>query len=231
MWKEHDVVMLPTKEKATNEDISYKGELYLWKNKLYYKTDSEYPLLQSKSYHLYILSDEEIKEGDWFIQNNKELLQYKRKSNTIGCFFDNNNELQTFHSNKRLKIIASTDKSLNLPELSDTFTKEYIKEYNKGNKIEEVLVEYDSELITKNEEDADYFNYDDGTKLNKNFNKIKVSKDNTIIIKPIKNNYTKEEVKELCKSAWAAGYDNGYSSHILTSEKLIPFKTWKKENL
>lgn len=76
--------------------------------------------------HLYILSDDEIKEGDWYLLDD----------NTINKASANLN--MDWYKNHEKKIIASTDSSLELPRPSNEFKKKYCE---KGD-INEVLVEY-----------------------------------------------------------------------------------------
>ena len=73
--------------------------------------------------HLYILSDDEIKEGDWYLLDD----------NTI-----NKASANLRYKNHEKKIIASTDSSLKLPRPSNEFNKKYCEEGG----INEVLVEY-----------------------------------------------------------------------------------------
>ena len=166
--------------------------------------------------HLYIISDDEIKLFDC-VYNNKENIVEQINSKTQLIFvLEENKENQTFK-----KIIATTDTSLlidtyinqgdtvkgdliikrgsdyttglkgriNLPQPSQQFIQKYIEEYNKGNVITDVLVEYipdfNSCFCTK-----DICNGNNCPK------KLKV-KDNTITIKKIKDNYTKEELCQI----------------------------------
>lgn len=90
--------------------------------------------------HLYILSDDEIKEGDWVIANGTpyqvlDILDNSYKTKL--CWVSNVN-----------KIISSTDKSLNLPYPSESFVNKYIEKYNKNEKIDVVMVEYDNTITT-----------------------------------------------------------------------------------
>lgn len=80
--------------------------------------------------HLYILSDEAIKEGDWCINNNNNDTLYQPN-----CLGDNSNWK---------KVIATTDTSLNLPLIPQNFIKLYIEQYNLGSIITEVKVEYEN---------------------------------------------------------------------------------------
>ena len=129
-------------------------------------------------WNLYIISDDEIKEDDWYYDN--VVLQIRQwKSFMIY------NKLQ------HKKVIATTDVSLGLPQPSQQFIQKYIEEYNEGNVITDVLVEYipdfNSCFCTK-----DICNGNNCTK------KLKIdSKDNTITIKKVKDNYTKEELCQI----------------------------------
>ena len=142
---------------------------------------------KNKNGHLYVLSDEEIKEGDWIITN---------IHNKIEQVLNNQTSLK-FYQERAKKVIATTDTSLYthqketvslpervfyLPQPSQQFIQKYIEEYNKGNVITDVLIEYKylSDIMAV----LPYW-------------KLKVNaKDNTITIKKLKETYTKEE---LCK--------------------------------
>ena len=91
--------------------------------------------------HLYFLSSDKICEGDWYIDDCNQV----RQSVT------SDEEYWSVRQDYK-KIIATTDKSLTfddgmnswfLPELSPEFIQKYIDAYNKGEKIEECLVEYE----------------------------------------------------------------------------------------
>jgi hypothetical protein len=127
------VVMLPTNEKAIR-----KGQIGFVKENTWIGTCSNVELDNIAvnqgdvvPQHLYIISDEEIKVGDWCIDKNNCI--YKQETDKIFQTFTNSN-----------KIITTTDKSLELPEPSPEFIDKFIREYNKGNVIEEVMVEYDA---------------------------------------------------------------------------------------
>ena len=103
--------------------------------------------------------------------------------------------------------------SKSLPKPSDSFISKYIEEYNKGNQITDVLVEYkwnggragDYEMIPK------------------------IDSDNTITIKKVKDSYSREEVIEIlskmrnyCKDGWKSD-----SLHRV----FYDYNNWIKENL
>ena len=109
MWKQHEIVMLPTNEKA--KICLNKNKLYLTQSELEYIKDDK---TGTNPQHLYILSDEEIKEGDWYmychfgewiISNSRETL--KNETNTL----ENLNKDDYFK-----KIIATTDFELRTPD-------------------------------------------------------------------------------------------------------------------
>ena len=123
--------------------------------------------------NLYIISDDEIKKGDYYIIDDvPELLK--------------NNGLK-FIDDYCKKVIATTDTSLYihqketislpervfyLPQPSRQFIEKYIEEYNKGNIITDVLVGY--EYLLDDRAVLPYWNL----KVN--------TKDNTITIKKLK---------------------------------------------
>lgn len=147
-----------------------------------------------KNQHLYIISDEEIKEGDWCWN------QYKGESEMcigqVGKSWDTSMK----------KIIATTDELLGLgkfetqiverwgksrnqfPQPSQSFIEKYVEEYNKGNVITEVMVEYG--FIKGVGAEFGYKSSDiEVLKIN--------PKDNTITIRKIKDSWNREEVIRL----------------------------------
>lgn len=210
MWKKVKVVMLPTGEKVNpvgsiievlkpknNENIG----LCINHNYLNTKSDSYYKLMD-----LYFLSDEEIKEGDWVLAYNEikradtKMLKY--------LFSSADKELK--------KIIATTDETLitcqcgksshkmsckqsyKLPQIPQSFIEYYVSEYNKGNIITEVMVEYETlgkygkVWLAKST-----FNNESNSDMSIYFNHLIINPDNTINIKPIKESWNREEVKQL----------------------------------
>lgn len=183
-FKKCKVVMLSTNEKAQ------KGQLAILDNRLI-TIMSEFQIF-AKPKHLYITSDEEIKEGDWFI--------FDRVFKSI-CRVDSIilNNIETCDK----KIIATTDTSLkiktfyeiegnqeiSLPQPSQQFIEKYIEEYNKSNVITDVLVEY----IDNGEEGWSGSN-EDGEPIWNEKIELKVNpKDNTITIKKVKDSWNREE--------------------------------------
>lgn len=212
MKKSAQVVMLPTNEKTNIWLDNFGTGLY---NSPTGATGVIYQ-------HLYILSDEEIKEGDWYIDD----------CNLIRQFIISDKEYWEVRKDYK-KIIATTDSSLvynhkelhevqavimessyhkSLPQPSQDFLKVFVEEYNKGNVITEVMVEYDYDS---------YSTKADG-KLTADF-KLKINpKDNTININMPKDSWSREEVIELIQkySKECTGW-----SWFETDEK------WIEENL
>jgi len=204
-FKKCKVVMLPTNEKAKFGNLVLAP---LFQKLLIF----EHQNCTEVSQHLYILSDEEIKEGDWvYNEISKEIYQFKEN-----------------RVDYEKKIIATTDKSLTreifglgetamcpLPQPSTSFIEKFVEEYNKGNVITEVMVEYEK-YIGKNyvgefttEKDFDY--------------KLKVNpKDNTITIRKVKDSWNRDEVRKLLITAYSKGR---------TNRLLRDFDEWLKENL
>lgn len=178
MKKEIKVVMLPT-EKASWVIEDKKGKLHM----PILRPLSRHDLLRANPanhdnipQHLYFLSDEEIKEGDWIIWENKVV----KAINT------------SYWSAK--KIIATTDESLrwhqdNEIQIIDTYhckfprpSNEFLKKYCELGGIDKVLVEYDCPQC------KDYgFISECRSNCNQRFLELKVAPDNTISIYPIES--------------------------------------------
>ena len=205
MWIKRQVVMLPTKEKADGVTVidsfrTIKPNMFIIHNNLYQHEDY-------KAYHIYILSDEEIKEGDWVLCSNGNIKQIT-KDNTNDKFIEN-----------WKKIIATTsllDRNYNLdrqlPQPSQDFIKVFVEEYNKGNVIEWVDVEYEKVCANCNKYlSAHRFGvcpnklHLDKTTLVDTYEEsvnadyaLKIDpKDNTISIRKIKDSWNREEVIEI----------------------------------
>jgi len=155
-FKRAKVVMLPT-EKASNMVQSFKEKSFdqLTESSIcLINKKANYQLSNIQSIHLYFLSGDKIKEGDWYYDSDFKSI---RKS----CF---PGELPPFLRRRCKKIIVTTDESLLLfgnsisgkteksfkgilPQPSQSFIEKYVEEYNKGNQITEVLVEYETEKL------------------------------------------------------------------------------------
>lgn len=148
---------------------------------------------QYNAIHLYITSDEEIKEGDWCIGDdivykythiNDFWVQFKKRSKKI-IATTNSSLLITFSEDKDIRGEAY-ERKFSLPQPSKEFIQSYIESYNSGCAVDYVLVEIES-----------YCSHGDKCLSNGAYNKqhlCNVSyrlklKDNTIIIKNKKDNW------------------------------------------
>lgn len=190
MLKEIQVVMLSTKE-ASNMYIAtdLQQRRKLCAGELYESTGRA-------GQHLYFLSDEEIKEGDWCVNmyGDKRSIFKVTKVLTDGYEGQKAGEWHCFYGLQQTlkKIIATTHSSLfqsftienwgnnrePLPTCSQSFIQKYIERYNAGKPIEKVMVDYEE--------------YYDGEKYKISYPKLR---SNEIIIHPVKETFTREEVK------------------------------------
>lgn len=202
------------------------GHLVELDNKIYLRENFPYIGYQ----HLYFLSDEEIKVGDWWYNSSTGLI-FQVSSDNVAMYNQNSNMDRTGLK----KIIATTDKSLGeipnsipgfnfpdklgLPQPSQQFIEIFVKEYNKGNIITEVMVEYEAMNTTIV-----------GRKYNDFEPKIN-PKDNTITIRKVKDSWSREEVEEKLNDLHLFIRANAISDNsvrILISKMV---KEWIKENL
>ena len=201
MKKLCDVVMLPT-EKATPL-VKFIGQFQT--NKLTYCETLSMREPDEQSQHLYITSDEEIKEGDWFIV---EL--FKITSESDGFHIEQANKLEDVwinegvtirrHKNNCRKIIATTDKSPYIqpyevriiPQIPEWFTKEFVESQGK---IKQVLVQY-----------ATYNNGDDYVPMINSLNEIGINI-------PEEKTYTREDL--LLFGMWYSGMTKDKVSNAL----------------
>lgn len=217
------VVMLPTED--ASPIVKFIGNIA--KGNLVYEPTLADRDKDEQNQNLYVVSNAEIKEGDW---------QYTKLHGVTNA----KNLLWSKQENTR-KIEATTDKSLNLicghcgnvkiglptgicgicgkfrtkdliPQIPQSFIEAYVKAEGK---ITEINVEIEMLNIDEIRERGKGF-------LNQDNSKIKTREDGTIIIHPSKA-YTREEVKNLCTKALVL------QGVFATKEKLI--NKWIEENL
>lgn len=193
MFKRCKVVMLPTNKKVVYGQLclnnSYLPNLT---QPLVIGYDSPHLTPQ----HLYILSDDKKNFGDFVITPhllNRGIDIY----NTVISKIDIPGS-EYFCK----KIIATTDsyliegdQSWNLPCPSKSFIDKYVEEYNKGNKIEDIIVEYeekyDGDCLSDDDCDADGYDPEYFPKIN--------PKDNTITIRKIKDSWNRVELMSIIR--------------------------------
>lgn len=197
--------------------------------------------------NLYILSDDEIIQGDYFYSPSTNQVYYASKdmlswnSDTTQehkgwkkVIATTNPELHYKESNNDNHPSHSIDKDYNVPKISQDFIEAYIKEYDADNIIKEVMVEYDIQ------------GYRTFTDIGRNeirgsieLNIItKLCPDNIIYISRIKDKtYTRDEVFELTKEAFKEGFlfsnehTNGeYGGDNFYKENESNFEKWFEDN-
>jgi len=180
-FKRAKVIMLPTEEQTK-----------LWISKgtnILRDLSNIIGMKQAIGQHIYIISDDEIKEGDWYLQYGNlsgwKLLQ-SRKDISL---FEKDKKIistndKTCHKNCNCSIVCTKRCEKLLPEPSQQFITKYIESYNKGEIITDVLVEYEKATYDKW--------FDNGGQPV--FDTIKVNpKDNTITIRKNKDSWNREE--------------------------------------
>jgi len=215
-YKSCDIILIPTKDSSNDESRIFcnsKNPNKFFNRKYNYASDTLHPIF----YHLYITSDEEIEQGDYWIYINPKEWDLPQES-----IVKNNLPKEWFEKlwdrcNYK-KIIATTDPlgkyiGVQLPQVPQFFISHYIGEYNKGNKIKKVEVEYEYNWKTNID-----FDLIDSTKELI----IKLNSDNTINIKSIKN-WTREEVINKLED-----FRNELAYNRISRTE---FDKWIKENL
>ena len=155
-FKNAQVIILPTQDKSSFGLLHESNNLHIYNG-----NDLLYNLAISQN--LYVVNDDKIQVGDWFIDITK--LNYGELYQSIG--YSNNKGYENWIKSsvgiikepitQCKKVIATTDKSLQpkcdgkcakyeciclLPQPSDPFITKYIDSYNQGKIITDVLVEY-----------------------------------------------------------------------------------------
>lgn len=225
-YQKANIVMLPSKEKSNIQLNVIHNILFSMKD------GADIPTQPYQ--HICITSNEEIKEGDWYIilmENGNHEIHRKGDNDKSGI---NWKAIDSPWVKDSKKIIATTDNSLTyqfeqmdysmksyrLPQPSQSFIERYCSEYNKGNQIKDILVEVEEKYING-------INMIDGMEF-----KLKVDKSNNITIKPIKDSWNREEVKELCWQAYIKHlYIDDKISQRNVTKSIDPFKEWINKNL
>lgn len=246
-FKRAQVIKLPTENKV-NALKGYNDNSLIFKHTANYKTiDAEEGF--TKFFHLYVVIEEEIKDG-WFYN------PHSGHIHKIGTHSD----LVYINRNKCLKVIASTDTQLtniihddtvpypkgsqvSLPQPSQQFIDKYIENYNIGNIITDILVEYEIDKVTmactctdnivstncvNSYIDSDYHEscrkrFPNGEYWDKTFKPKVNPKDNTITIKKLKDNWDRKELDVLFESYRECAWIYGNTKQVL--------ENWKNKNL
>ena len=237
-FKKCKVLLLPTNEKAS---LIYGNSLL---NKLSY---GELSPSHCSHYHLYIISDDKIEEGEicWVLNTTNNSIFLNNPENGKIAPPKINILHKEYNKEHFKKIIATTDTSLttcqcrkvgyhklsckqtyNLPEPSQSFIQKFIEEYNKGNVITDVMVEYETKVVGY--EVGFTGDIDISAKV------VKInSKDNTITIKKLKDSWNKcEHAANLIK--YRQDYEQfKKDSHFGPNQKEIEewSNKWIEENL
>jgi hypothetical protein len=204
-FKKCKVILLPTEKAIDSVNWYYPNAKTL--------------VINGKQQHLYIVSDEKIKEGDW-VYNIETKVVYPLTLQRGGSL----EKAKQLHK----KIIAATDRTLidknakykvsgvfdeGLPQPSLGFIKTFIAEYDNSNVITDVMVEYEMDMNAV---------YDHKLCYNLKIN----PKDNTITIRKVKDSWSREELLPILKACWNGGAfwgSNTPNSHY--------FDKWIEENL
>lgn len=139
-------------------------------------TESKFGMKEAIYYHLYLVSDRNIRKGDYFL-NGMNNLSLATKDTFIGDWYN-------VTSKSCRKIEATTDKSLNLPLIPHSFVEKYIQAQRKIDRVS-ISIYYDRANIT----DA-ALDYPGGE----------------VIIIPVKDSWNREELKTELNKAYQLGH-------------------------
>jgi len=191
--------------------------------------------------HLYFTTDEEIKEGDFFISTNKNT---ESQGVIMKCAGVNaHNEVFTkkgqagergWHRSNVRKIVATTNPDLwikkekgkiqgsvhdfnfidlSIPKIDIPFIEAYIKAYNECNPITKVLLEVGSITNTRNHTEKYQVEF------------LKIKPNGSVVVHPVKERmYTRAELK----AALAKSYND--RTLAIAEEREFNLKEWFEEN-
>lgn len=242
MNKTHKVVMLPTKKSNNVGDIVMRpSDKRLAIINILTRNDPQ----ECVNQHLYILSDEQPREGDLFYNSLSGIGRCIYRNDSEKDFTVNYNDGKGEVSediNYCSKIVATTDKSLlftreedrdfrgseyerkiALPQIPESFVKVFVNDHNDGKPITEVDLEMESHLDDMpDEDDMDlpwraYVGY-----------RIKTRPDNTVIVHQSKMYSKIEVIKMLQDCAINFGVLNVPKDDGTITQKI---DEWIKNNL
>lgn len=211
MWLKKQVNILPSKNGRSKIGLNPKAMFN--KPHLYYFNEGA---VYHECQHLYITSDEEIEKGCWIYHlSRKEVFRVHH--------FDSSNNSKTIVTSDKdflelpnrfievlvsdcKKITATTNSSLNLPQIPQQFIEKFIEEYNKGNVIKKVEVEYNEKGVIQRGRGGE----------------------RTITIRKIKESWSREEVIELLHKSLDANIVFNDKFNKIFHEQL---DKWIEENL
>ncbi len=232
MKKKCKIIILPTEDKNA----------VVYMNNYHELTDSYKGTYTPQ--HLYLISDDEIKEGDWVIANGK-LGKYSIDEENRTHDVASEEGIYPFKDCQYIKkVIASTDNlrvyddecempaSYRIPKFSEDFIKAYVKA---NGKIDEVMVEYTEEKDCWRSRDKfdtiEVYSKEDADKyicIMDYYPSIpKLRDDNTVIISEAKTMYSRDEVENLVKKALFYGVKH----QVTVPFTIYDVNKWIKENL
>ena len=166
--------------------------------------------------HLYVTSDEKPKEGDWVFNEDLQMVFIQVGVPTGTCE----------------KVIATTDPLLNLPIIPQSFVQLYVENYQEGEVIKEVAVEYE-ECTAEGCNGAGtiatpFWEYE-CSDCNGTGEQLLTNPDNEISIKSVKESWSREEVQALVEEAYLLGYNSKHSA-IPDLDEMNELSIWKLKN-
>lgn len=129
--KKCDIVLIESpKEKPERYDLVINpvyDSMYIWDKNAFLHFDR----IDAKVYHIYILSDDQLKVDDWVVDTKDNTLKIVSKEN---------------HVDTMKKVIGTTDPALSLLPLKKEFINDLIETYNDRKNYEFISVQYEENV-------------------------------------------------------------------------------------
>lgn len=209
MKKELEVIMLPTKEIPKYEETNYASGYVEHKGKLY---------LEGTLVNLFIVSDEEIKKGDWYLDGLTPIPYRSCADNSLPLWKKIIASTDMLGTNYNLAVESGVNYAL--PLIPQDFIKYFVEK--QGN-VKSVSIEME-EIKTGWLNDNDQM-----LEINTGRFQPKLTKDNEVIISLEEKSYTRDEVAILCKK-----YGEDCIKYINSQSDFIEggfHKNWILQNL
>ncbi len=209
--KTFKVIMLPTEKDGAILKFDASDTLIVAQGTIH----SNVPF---KKFDLYIISDDEIKEGDNVAHKDRILTVGKNRGLYLSVYELSHIDVRT---DACKKVIASTDKEITPKSwINKSFVNDYVEAKNGGNPIIKVDLEIDTI--------PDLQSYHEQTKKCDNIDVFITNEDSSVIIIPIKQIFTYNDVAHHIHSALSA-----FGVHLLEhgSAKGFDSDKWIEENI
>jgi hypothetical protein len=228
--KKHQVHLVSTdKHRANGLALLLKENLLQIVDDNSYLTDCPDDKTTHIAQEIYITSDEEIKEGDKVLASDNTVWEFRTKPSPIP-YWTNPTTCKKIVATTNPKLwderpfgSINTSKRGEIAKISSDFIEAYIKAYNEGDPIKEVILELQIDRCALCGDNPAYLSCPNvNCSVFAKTTRLKLRSDGSVIIHPIKEKkYTRDEVIEII---------NQFDEYIGGYKSLYNVKRWFDKN-